>query len=369
MADIKKAALALTKAQRAQKIYNDARNQASDAYIGSTVEADSNTDFRRAFAPLVKYTVFMNEFLDYVVNKIIFQTVESKLYQNPLSIFRREGFPLGTDYENNYINPAKARKYAIEVGDTLLNRKKPDVKTQYFRRNREDQYWVTIPEPLLRGAWTSWEQLDDFITGTIRSLYSGNEIDELNLLKTLMVESVNDSIIKTQTVTGYTESEAGAKLLLKAARALSYKFPFPSSDYNNWLAYAQANDISDATPATTWVENGDIVVIIAADHLVNAEVESLAAAFNLNMADFRERIVPIDSFSYTYIDDDNETQTVTNDDIIAIVADRKTYEYRDNLTQASDFYNAAGLYRNHYLTVFQTYGINVCGNAIALMKP
>lgn len=356
------------KVERAVKVFNDARNQASEQYIGAVPQATVESDFSRAFAPIVKYTTFMNEFLDYVVNKLVFQTVESKMYENKFSMLRKEGFPLGTDYENNYINPAVARKYSIELGDTLLNRRRPDVKTQYYRRNREDQFWLTIPEPLLRGAFTQWEQLDDFITGAIRSLYSGNAIKEQTLVKTLFVDGVNDEIIRTQEIAGYNETsdpEGSAKKLIKAVRTLTYNFTFPSSQYNNWAAYAAANGLEDSTPAVTWVENNDIMVFIRTSALVNAEVDSLAAAFNLTEGDFRARVIPVDSFSYTT----DAGETVSNDKIITIVTDRKAYEYRDNLTQASDFFNSAGLYRNHYLTVFQTYGINVCADAVALMEP
>ena len=356
------------KAARAVKVFNDARNQASEQYIGAVPPADVSMDFVRAFAPIVNYQPFMNEFLNYVVNKIVFQTVESKMYENKFAILRQEGFPLGTDYENNYINPAQPRRYRIENGDTLLNRKAPDVKTQYFRRNREDQFWVTIPEPLLRGAFTRWEQLDDFITGSIRSLYSGNSIKEQHLVKTLWVDGVTDEVIKTEVIAGYdeaTDAEGSAKKLLKRIRRLTYDFPFPSSAYNNWLAYATAQGLENETPAVTWVENNDILCFIRSSSLVNAEVDSLAAAFNLSEGDFRARVIPVDSFSY--INDDGET--VSNSRIIAIVCDRKTFEYRDNLTLASDFFNGAGLYRNHYLTVFQTYGINVCANCIALLEP
>ena len=356
------------KAERAVKVFNDARSQSSKDYIAGVPEATISTDFVRAFAPIVAYTPFMNEFLNYIVNKVIFQTVESRMADNKFAMLRREGFPLGTDYENNYINPAKARRYNVELGDTLLNRKKPDVKTQYFRRNREDQFWVTIPEPLLRGAFTRWEQLDDFITGAIRSLYSGNAIKEMTLVKSLWVDGVNAEIIKTQEITGYnetTDAESSAKLLTKRIRSLVYNFGFPSSLYNNWLDYATAQGLADETPAVTWVENNDILVFIRTSALVNTEVESLATAFNMNMADFMTRVIPVDSFAYT----DEEGNTTANEKIIAIVCDRKAFEYRDNLTQASDFFNAAGLYRNHYLTVFQTYGINVCSNAVALMEP
>lgn len=355
-----------TKAERAVKVFNDARNQASKDYIAGVPEATISTDFVRAFAPILNYTPFMNEFLNYVVNKVVFQTVESKMYENKFAMLRREGFPLGTDYEQNYINPAKARRYQIENGDTLLNRKKPDVKTQYFRRNREDQFWLTIPEPLLRGGFTRWEQLDDFITGAIRSLYSGNGIKEQTLIKALMVDGVNNSIIKTQTLSGYDEvnaAEESANMLIKAVRLLSYNFAFPSSDYNNWTAYAAAQGIDDDSPAITWVENNDIFAFVRTSALVNAEVDSLAAAFNLELGDFRSRVIPVDSFSYTA----DDGTTGSNDNLIAIICDRKAFEYRDNLTQASDFFNAAGLYRNHYLTVFQTYGINICANAVALI--
>lgn len=357
----------MANAQRAVDVFNAALDQASEGYQAKVTRATTNTDFKSAMAPIVKYAPLMNEFLDYVVNKLIFQVVESKMYTNKYSLLKKEGFPLGTDYEYQYINPAEGRAYSLALGDTLLNRKKPDVKVQYYRRNREEQFFVTIPEPLLRGAYTTWEQLDDFIQGTIRSLYSGNEISEQNLVKFLLVESVNQDIIRTKEIDWNLATDAGeaGKNLIKASRQLAIDFTFPSSDFNNYQAYAAANGIDDPTPAITWVENEDVVIFITSEALVNTEVETLAGAFNLNETDFKQKIVPVDRFAYY---DKALGQTVANDNIIAIIADRKAFEYRDNFTQASDFFNAAGLYRNHYLTVFQTYGINTCADAVAIMK-
>ena len=354
-------------AQRGVDIFNAAYDNASVDYQARVTRATTTTDFKSAMAPIVKYAPLMNEFLDYVINKLIFQVVESKMYQNKYTLLKKPGFPLGTDYEYQYVNPAEGRAYSLALGDTLLNRKKPDVKVQYYRRNREEQFWVTVPEPLLRGAYTTWEQLDDFVTGEIRSLYSGNEISEQNLIKFLLVESVNQDIIKKQTIAWDLANDASTagKNLIKASRKLAIDFTFPSSNYNNYQAYAASQGLDDPTPAVTWVENEDVVIFITSDALVNTEVETLAGAFNLNETDFRQKIVPVDSFSYY---DKSTQEYVTNDDIIAIIADRKAFEYRDNFLQASDFFNAAGLYRNHYLTVFQTYGINTCANAVAIMK-
>lgn len=355
-----------TAKERAIETFNAALELASPMYREAVKPATEGTDFEAAFRPLVTYTAFMNEFLSYVVNKIVIQAVESKMYENKYSFLKRPGFPLGTDMEYDYINPAQRRDYSITLGDTLLNRKQPDVKTVYFRRNREDQYWVTVPQPLLQGAFTQWSQLDDFITGTIRSLYTGNAIDEQNLVKALLVSSVNNGIIRQREINYDIDADpAEAALnLLKVSKEMSYLFTFPSSDFNNYQAYAQANGVTDATPAITWVENSDLFIFIRVDALVNAQLEVLAGAFNLNQAEFSQRIVPVDSFSYR----EKDGRIVDNENIIAIIADRKSYEYRDNLTQASDFFNSAGLYRNHYLTVWQTYAINTLGNAVAIMK-
>ena len=358
---------AKSNAQRGVDVFNAALDASSDGYQAKVGRATTTTDFKSAFAPIVKYAPLMNEFLDYVINKLVFQVVEAKMYSNKYSLLKREGFPLGTDYEYQYINPAEGRAYSIALGDTLLNRKKPDVKVQYFRRNREEQFWVTVPQPLLQGAFTTWEQLDDFVQGAIRTLYSGNEISEQNLVKFLLVESVNQSIIKTMDIDFdlATDANQAGKNLIKASRKLALDFTFPSSAFNNYQEYAAAQGIDDPTPAVTWVENEDVVIFITSEALVNTEVETLAGAFNLNETEFKQKIVPVDRFSYF---DKSTQQTVTNDNIIAIVADRKAFEYRDNFMQASDFFNSAGLYRNHYLTVFQTYAVNTCANAIAIMK-
>ena len=162
----------LTSAERGVNLFNDARRNSSNEYMRATGEVTVATSISHAMAPIVKYAPFMNEFLHYVVNKIVIQSVESKMYNNQYSMLKKEGFPLGTDMEMNYINPAMGRDYDISLGATLLQVTKPDVKTCYFRQNRRRQFPVTIPRELMEGAFTSWEQLDGMVSGMLTSLYS-----------------------------------------------------------------------------------------------------------------------------------------------------------------------------------------------------
>lgn len=364
-----------TSAQRGVNLYNDARKNASNEYIRATSEVDEATSISHAMTPILKYSPFMNEFLHYIVNKIVIQSVETKMYANKYAMLKKEGFPLGTDLELSYINPALGRDYDISLGATLLNVTKPDVKTCYFRQNRRRQFPVTIPRELMEGAFTSWEQLDTMVSGMVASLYSGNEIEEENLIKKLVQTSVKNGVIKKQEISWSDDAPADSSIgFIKAVQKVALDITHASSNFNNYQVYAQSLGITDATPAITWTESDDLYLFIRSDVLVNCNVETLAGAFNMDKAKLMGRITTFPDFNY--LDFDSEKDTTTNywktvaddENILAILCDANTFEYHDNLSSSGDFYNAAGMYQNQYLNVWQTYGIRPWGNAIAFVK-
>lgn len=365
----------ITPAQRGVNLFNDARKNASNEYMRATGEVTVATSISHAMTPIVQYAPFMNEFLHYIVNKIVFQSVESKMYNNQYSMLKKEGFPLGTDMEMNYINPAMGRNYDISLGATLLNVTKPDVKTCYFRQNRRRQFPVTIPRELMEGAFTSWDQLDSMVSGLVTSLYSGNAIEEENLIKKLIQTSVkNSAVVKKPIVWDDNDPANSSITFIKTIQKIALDITHPGSEYNNYVAFAKANGVDDATPAVTWTESDSLYLFIRSDVLVNCNVETLAGAFNMSKADLVGRVTPFPNFDY--LDFDSPADTVTkywktiHDDqnILAVLADVNTFEYRDNLSSSGDFYNAAGLYQNQYLNVWQTYGIRPWGNAVAICK-
>lgn len=366
--------MATTKKESGVALYNAARETASDAYQRATSQVTVQTDFSSAMLPIIQYAPFMNEFLSFIVNKIVFQTVEKRIYNNQYTALKADGFPLGTDFEMSYVNPAMGRDYSIELGDTLLARHKPDVKTAYFRQNRRRQFPVTIPRELMEGAYTRWEQLDDMVSGLINSLYSGNAIEEENLIIKLLSTAVSGNVIKKQSIVWDAADPAESSLnLLKAVRRIGYNITHASADYNNYKAYATAQGIEGATDAITWTEKEDLVVFISSDALVETELETWAGAFNLRYADFASNFIVFPSFGYLDLSTVDQStgyysKVADPSNILAIITDRRTFEYRDNLSLTGDFYNAAGLYRNQYLNVWQTYSVRPWGNAIAICK-
>ena len=365
----------LTSAQRGVNLFNDARKNSSNEYMRATGEVTVATSISHAMTPIVKYAPFMNEFLHYVVNKIVIQSVESKMYTNQYEMLKKEGFPLGTDLEMNYVNPAMGRDYDISLGATLLQVTKPDVKTCYFRQNRRRQFPVTIPRELMEGAFTSWEQLDSMVTGMVTSLFSGNEIEEENLIKKLIQTSVkNNVVIKKEIPWNEADPAAASVGFIKTIQKIALDITHASSNFNNYQAYATAQGIADVTPAITWTPSENLYLFIRSDVLVNCNVETLAGAFNMSKADLVGRVTPFPDFNYLDFGSPVDPvtkywKTITDDqNILAVLTDVNTFEYRDNLSTSGDFYNSAGLYQNQYLNVWQTYGIRPWGNAVAICK-
>lgn len=366
---------AVSSAQRGVNLFNDARKNSSNEYMRATGEVTVATSISHAMTPIVKYAPFMNEFLHYVVNKIVIQSVESKMYNNQYSMLKKEGFPLGTDMEMNYVNPAMGRDYDISLGATLLNVTKPDVKTCYFRQNRRRQFPVTIPRELMEGAFTSWEQLDSMVSGLVTSLFSGNQIEEENLIKKLIQTSVKNNVVIKKQITWDENDPANSSVeFIKTIQKIALDITHPSADFNNYVAYAKAQGIEDATPAITWTPSDSLYLFVRSDVLVNCNVETLAGAFNMSKADLVGRVTPFPNFNYLDFDSAIDPVTkywktiVDDQNILAVLADVKTFEYRDNLSTSGDFYNAAGLYQNQYLNVWQTYSIRPWGNAVAITK-
>lgn len=371
----KTTARTVSAAQRGVNIFNDARKNASNEYINATAQVDVATSISHAMKPIVQYGPFMNQFLSYIVNKIVMQSVEAKMYNNPFSMLKGEGVPLGTDLELNYVNPALGRDYDISLGAQLLNVTKPDVKTCYFRMNRQRQFPITIPRELMQGAFTSWEQLDSMVAGMIQSLYSGNQIEEENLVKKLLTSSVADSVIAKKELEYSALDPANSSVtFIKTIQKIALDMPHASSNFNNYQNYAKANGITDATPAITWTDPSDLYLFIRSDVLTDCNVETLAGAFNMDKAQLVGRLAPLPDFNY--LDFDSAVDPTTKywktvkdtNKILAIIADVRTFEYHDNLTTSGDFYNAAGMYTNQFFNVWQTYGIRPWGNAIAICE-
>lgn len=336
-----------TKVPNGVDTLNAIRNTASDAYKAAVPIATS-ANIQEVGNPILTYQSVQNEFIPALVNKIAMTIVNRKMFENPLAFLKKGATPLGLDVEEIYTNPAKAEAFDGTNFQGVLTPAKPDVKAAYYRRNRQDQYKVTISNRQLTAAFTSWANLEGLIASIVDSLYNGNTIGEFELTKWLLSDGVTNAKLN-QKVAAMPVDEPTAKAFAQTVRGLALGMRFPSSAYNSWALQGGEGD-----PVTTITSPDDLVVFLRADVAASVDVNWMASAFNLGMTDYMSRQIVVDNFGAAK-------------NMIAAVGSRNAFQIRENLRKMAEFYNGNTLSWTYWWHCWDTYALSPFENLVAIV--
>lgn len=329
------------------EMMNAIRAEATAEYKNAVPEA-TPFNLQEVGNPILTYNSVTNEFVDALVNKIIATIAYRMNWENPLSPLRKDAQPLGMDIEEVQTNPAKAQEYdGTNTGmAALLTVNKPDSKAAWYRLNRKDKYTVTIERELLTNAFTSWDNLDNYIGQVVDSLYNGNTIDEYVYTKQLITDAINANHINQFQVTNPVD-QATSTEFAKELRSLSVLFTFPSTKYNNYVA------MGGTGARTSWTPVDRQVILISAKVATTVGFDVLSAAFNLSYSDYLARQIIVDEF-----DQDGK--------VLAVLTDTRAFQIREKLRQFATFYNPSALAWQYYYHAWDTFSLSPFHNLIAL---
>lgn len=281
-----------------------------------------------------------NQFLNTLVNRIIRVIISSKLYENPLAVFKRGSERYGDLIEEIYVNIANAHEFDPAIAENeVYKRIIPDVGVVFHQMNSQLFYKATISEEQLAKAFTSESGMRTLIAGIVDSLYAGANYDEFLQMKNLFAESTHEFYyIKTD-----APSTSTIHNIVTNFKAASNLLEFMSTNYN-------PVGVKNYTPKNKQV------LFLRADVDAIIDVNVLAAAFNMNKAEFMGRKVLVDDFGNG------------NEDIYAVLCDEEFLIVHNNLDKFTEIYNAQGLYWNYFWHVWRTYSRSPFSNMIAFTK-
>jgi hypothetical protein len=313
-----------------------------------------DTDIGSFSASIVADQTVANEFMTRLVKRIVYTQIENKTFRNKLKMLEGDRMPLGAIGQEIYINPIKGRRFNVDDFAGLLAKYEADIKVQYPAVNTDIQYPVTITREKLRSAFTSWSDLNDFITGISNALYNSAYIDEYRFTKNLVGNAYRTNSVQMQTVSALS-SEANRKAFVKALRNAYLDFQEPSSNNNAW---AKVGGYGNAV--VTWSNPEDIVLLIRNDVLTDIDVEVLASAFNMDKTNFMGRVIAVDNFD-KYDEDGNKTFDASA--VLALIADKSWFRIKEQDMAMDEFYNANNRTWQMYLNMVKMYNYSVFANA------
>lgn len=303
--------------------------------------------------------IVRNEFFG-LLKRIVFTSIETRLFNNPLNFLEGEELPLGWAGENIHVDPAKSMQFDGADMAGLLEKFDAQTAVEYLSVNSDLQWAVTVTRDKARDAFTSWNTLESFISGIINSLFNGCYITRWKQAKDLVSSAYQQGVVKVETVTAVSD-EATANAFVEKARYLNRMFTMPSKLYSGWnKKYASDNT---KLKITTWCDPDDIVLLLRADYESKIDTMALSKAFNLSYADFIGRVVIVDNFD-EYADDG--TKIFDGSKIIGMIADRRWFKIRTQYFNMTEFFNAKSLTYSYFLNDTRMVRFSLLANACVL---
>lgn len=332
------------------EILNTVRDNASQSYQDRIPEATrENLETIRTEMLDGDNVVVANEFMSTFLNKIVKSHLIKKMFTNPLKSLKQGTKPLGDGVEEIYNNFLKGSEYD-PTGANLLGRNLPDTKVVYHRKNYEHQYAVTVGRKQLEKAFMSYEALDSYLTNIVQSLYNSAELDEFVNMKQILSSALANNAMKKVTIADPLTSKTNGEKFIKSVKTVSGLMRFPNSDWNAYLT-AQSKDTE---PIITFSRPSEQILIIDTATDTSVSVDVLANTFNMSVADFNDtRKIVIDTFP------DKNTR--------AVLVDESFFQIYDDLYTVTSFDNPKGIYKNYYLTVWQTLAYSILVNSVAFV--
>ena len=319
---------------------------------------DSNTNIGEWGSPMFgsNYQAVQESFFG-LLKQIAYVATVTRVFNNPLAQLEGENMPLGWAGEETYVNPVQGRQFDVNDFAGILQKYEADVKVQYLTVNMDLQYPVTLTRDKIRTAFNSWRDLEEFINGIVNALYNGAYIGMFNYTKALVAAAFKENKAQYIKVSAVTNESTG-KALIKKLREMYTLFQLPSSSYNSWAKVGGAG-----RPVTTWCAPEDIMLLIRADVMATVDVDVLAAAFNMDKADFIGRVITVDNFD-VYTDDG--TKIYDGSDILGMICDKAWFKIKQQDMALDMWFNPNNRSWQYYLNVVKMYNYSLFANGVVI---
>lgn len=344
-------------------ILNVIRQNASLAYQSSVPAVQTATDIPKVGEVIYGTPALANEFINALVNRIALVRVNSATFNNPYGDLKKGLLEFGESVEEIFVNIARVRAFSAEKAEQReLKRTLPDVRSAFHTMSWNVQYPVTIQDEDLRLAFLSMDGVQNLIAKIVDSVYTAAEYDDFLLFKYLLIKGVSHGRLAPVAV-----DTTDIKNSAVAFRGTSNQMTFMKSNFNE-----------AGVPNTAPKERQ--YIFMDAMYNANFDVNVLAAAFNMEKAEFMGKLKLIDdwtTFDNTRFEEiraeSDMVEEVTAQElaimqnVIAVIVDEEWFQIYDNLRKFTENYIGSGMYWNYWYNVRETVSTSPFHNAVVFV--
>lgn len=333
------------------QIINAILNSNKGVFTGVPYATNSPESIKQIGAVIMNNPDMQNSYIRALVNRIGLVIINSRLFWNPLSPLKKGTLDFGETIEEIFVKLAQPYQYDPDYWEGKeFKRFLPDVASAFHVVNYEIFYPVTIQNEELRKAFLSWGGMEELIRGIVEQVYTGANWDEYQVMLYLLGRQLLNGNIKTVALP--TASKDTMDDIVTEINATSNIFSTTmSTDYN----FAGVPNI---------VPKDKQVILMTSKFSAAINVKVLAAAFNMEKAEFIGRQILVSAFDDLDIPRLNKLLSGHPDYVEfsgeelamlklvdCVLMDERYFQVYDYLRKFTEQYSGINLYWNYYYHV------------------
>ncbi len=341
-------------------IINVIRQNAPYDYQQSVPEITTARDIPKVGEVLYGSPALSNSFMNALINRIALVLIKSAGFNNPYSVLKKGYLEYGETIEEIFVNIAKVVDYNPEKANQReFARTLPDVQSAFHAINWKVMYPATVSDVDFKQAFLSASGVYDLVAKIVDSMRQGMEYDEFLLFKYLLIKKIAHGGVHSEKIDTSNMDNSAV-----AFRGMSNKLMFMHKDYNE-------------LKALTCTPRDKQVIFMSSEFNAKYDVEVLAAAFNMEKADFMGRLFLIDDFATfdnerwtTIRENSNGLEEVTSEELTTmskiqgVLLDEDFFQVYDNLIKFTETYVSSTLNWNYWLHNWKTVSTSPFANIV-----
>lgn len=309
-----------------------------------------------------------------ILNKIVKQEIESKIFEDIFGIFTSKTIKTGMQIEEIEVGNLSSTDFD-PTGARALEKANMDFKVLYHKINRRKTFKATVSNAQVKMAMLSEQNMADLANAITNEMWNSSSIEDYEAMKQLLIDIANDK--KAMVIVDLNGNGSNMDALTKSIQTLAENMTKPNTAYNYSGFKKEFN------------KKEDLVLILDSATKARLNVETLANAFNMEKKELVANIIVLDempAINYANVTaDEGKTIEIGEDTPI------KTYKYREGGAsqvtgkavcmllnkkaikrepverEVEDQRNGAGRFTNYYLHATDLLSYSTLKNAVILV--
>ena len=239
-----------------------------------------------------------NDFAKFLIQRVGFSFIHQQRWENPLKEFFKNKLYYGSTVTETMLGWIKGHSYDMDAEDQFKVYY-PDGLQAFHSINHQVNYPVTISREMLRQAFTEEYGLNQLVAQIMAQPMNADEYDIYGEMLELFPRMNHYYGLPRHKLSAAPTNKAGCDELLQALQQYSYDFTVPGAEFT-------------LSEIPVFAKPDELVLFIRSSAMAATNVQSLAAAFNLEKVDIQYRLKVIPDKKWPLNDDDYAILTTSD---------------------------------------------------------